>query len=41
MNTLHREKLELRHKIANQSTLKPEIIQNNIKTYIKSIEKEI
>jgi len=41
MNTLHREKLELRHKLANQSTLKPEIIQNNIKTYIKSIEKEI
>ena len=41
MNTLHREKLELRHKLANQSTIKPEIIQNKIETYIKSIEKEI
>ncbi|MHA1349697.1 MAG: radical SAM protein [Promethearchaeota archaeon] len=41
MNTLHREKLELRHKLTNQSTIKPEIIQNKIETYIKSIEKEI
>ncbi len=41
MNTLHREKLELKHKLANQSTIKPEIIQNKIETYIKSIEKEI
>ena len=41
MNTLHREKLELRHKLSNQSTIKPEIIQNKIETYIKSIEKEI
>ncbi len=40
MNTLHREKLELKHKTANQSTIKPEIIQNKIETYIKSIEKE-
>jgi len=41
MNTLHREKLELKHKLTNQSTIKPEIIQNKIETYIKSIEKEI
>jgi len=41
MNTLHREKLELRHKLTNQNTIKPEIIQNKIETYIKSIEKEI
>jgi len=41
MNTLHREKLELKHKLANQSTIKPEVIQNKIETYIKSIEKEL
>jgi uncharacterized radical SAM superfamily Fe-S cluster-containing enzyme len=39
MNTLHRERLELRNKLPDQKSKKPEVIQNKIEKYLESIEK--
>ena len=39
MNTLHRERLELRNKLPDQKSKKPEVIQNKIEKYLESLEK--
>ena len=39
MNTLHRERLELRNKLPDQKSKNPEVIQNKIEKYLESIEK--
>jgi uncharacterized radical SAM superfamily Fe-S cluster-containing enzyme len=39
MNSLHRERLELRNKLSDQQSEKPEVIQSKVEKYIESIDK--